>query len=79
MLGPAIPQIQRYGLPVSRDIILISLTRPGDVCMMWHMARIARVVMPGVPHHVTQRGNGRMETFFEDDDHAAHLALMADS
>lgn len=22
------------------------------------MARIARVVLPGIPHHVTQRGNG---------------------
>jgi hypothetical protein len=23
------------------------------------MARLARVVIPGIPHHVTQRGNGR--------------------
>ena len=23
------------------------------------MARLARVVVPGLPHHVTQRGNGR--------------------
>ena len=30
------------------------------------MARIARVVVPGVPHHVTQRGNRRLETFFSD-------------
>jgi hypothetical protein len=22
------------------------------------MARLSRVVIPGVPHHVTQRGNG---------------------
>ncbi|MFZ5626936.1 MAG: transposase, partial [Bacillota bacterium] len=28
------------------------------------MARIARVVAPGVPHHVTQRGNRRQQTFF---------------
>ena len=26
------------------------------------MARIARVVVPGLPHHVTQRGNRRMQT-----------------
>ncbi|MFW6107011.1 MAG: transposase [bacterium] len=43
------------------------------------MARIARVVMPGVPHHVTQRGNRRMETFFCDEDYEEYLALMAAS
>jgi len=31
------------------------------------MARIARVVAPGLPHHVTQRGNRRQQTFFCDD------------
>jgi hypothetical protein len=33
------------------------------------MARIARVVVPGLPHHTTQRGNRRQETFFTDDDY----------
>ena len=32
------------------------------------MAGIARVVVPGLPHHITQRGNRRQETFFVDDD-----------
>ena len=27
--------------------------------MEFPMARLARVVIPGIPHHVTQRGNGR--------------------
>ena len=27
------------------------------------MARIARVVVPGLPHHVTQRGNPREPVF----------------
>ena len=40
------------------------------------MARIARVVVPGYPHHVTQRGNRRMQTFFGDDDYRAYLALV---
>ena len=26
------------------------------------MARLTRVVVPGVPHHVTQRGNRRLAT-----------------
>ncbi|MSP67090.1 MAG: transposase [Alphaproteobacteria bacterium] len=42
------------------------------------MARLARVVVPGVPHHVTQRGNRRQKTFFGEDDYAAYLALVAE-
>jgi putative transposase len=41
------------------------------------MRRIARVVVPGMPHHVTQRGNCRQRTFFCDDDYQAYLQLMA--
>lgn len=43
------------------------------------MARLPRVVIPGVPHHVTQRGNGRQRTFFEDGDFALYLDLLADA
>ena len=43
------------------------------------MARIARVVIPGIPHHLTQRGNRRMQTFFSDDDYREYIALMTDS
>jgi putative transposase len=28
------------------------------------MARLARTILPGIPHHVTQRGNGRQQTLF---------------
>lgn len=40
------------------------------------MARIARVVAPGLPHHITQRGNRRQQTFFTDDDYHAYLDLL---
>ena len=40
------------------------------------MARLARVVVPGVAHHVTQRGNRRQQTFFQEDDYRAYLALL---
>ena len=43
------------------------------------MARLPRVVIPGVPHHVTQRGNGRQRTFFEQGDFALYLDLLADA
>lgn len=42
------------------------------------MARTARVVVPGWPHHVTQRGNRRQQTFFRDGDYAFYLQLMAE-
>lgn len=41
------------------------------------MARLARMVLPGHPHHVTQRGNRRERTFFEDGDYALYLDLLA--
>ena len=43
------------------------------------MARLARVVIPGYPHHVTQRGNGRARTFFSDDDYALYRDMLAAS
>jgi len=43
------------------------------------MARLPRIVIPGVPHHVTQRGNRRERTFFEDGDYALYLDLLADA
>jgi putative transposase len=41
------------------------------------MARLARVVVPGHPHHVIQRGNGRARTFFGDADYALYRDLLA--
>lgn len=40
------------------------------------MARLPRVVVPGVPHHITQRGNRRQRVFFSDDDYRLYLALL---
>ena len=42
------------------------------------MARLARLVIPGMPHHLTQRGNRRQQTFFNEGDYAAYLELMAE-
>jgi putative transposase len=40
------------------------------------MGRLARVVTPGPPHHVTQRGNGRARVFFADEDRHGYLKLF---
>ena len=42
------------------------------------MARIARVIAAGIPHHITQRGNRRLPTFFRDEDYQAYIALMSE-
>ena len=42
------------------------------------MRRIARVVVPGMAHHVTQRGNRRADVFFADGDRQRDLHLLAD-
>lgn len=43
------------------------------------MARLARIVVPGLAHHVTQRGNRRQQVFFADADYAAYRALVAEA
>jgi putative transposase len=42
------------------------------------MVKIARVIAAGIPHHVTQRGNRRMQTFFGDDDYRSYVSLLAE-
>ena len=41
------------------------------------MTRIARIVAPGLPHHVTQRGNHRAAMFFEAGDYRLYRDLLA--
>ena len=40
------------------------------------MSRIARVVLEGVPYHVTQRGNGKQQVFFDSADYHLYLSLL---
>jgi len=41
------------------------------------MPRMARLVVPGYPHHVTQRGARKQETFFCDQDYEMYIEIMA--
>jgi len=40
------------------------------------MPRIGRIIAPGNPHHITQRGNNRATVFFDDEDRLAYLNLL---
>ena len=42
------------------------------------MPRAARIVIPGCPHHVTQRGNNRQDVFFTDEDRSYYLDLLCE-
>jgi REP-associated tyrosine transposase len=42
------------------------------------MPRVGRIVIPGLAHHVTQRGNNRQDVFFMDDDRRVYLGLLAE-
>ena len=43
------------------------------------MVRLPRLVLPGHPYHVTQRGNRRRQTFFGDGDYALYRDLLAEA
>jgi len=43
------------------------------------MARQARIVLAGVAHHVTQRGNNRQDVFFVDGDRRVYLSYLKES
>jgi putative transposase len=43
------------------------------------MGRIARVVVPGIAHHITQRGNHRQPVFFDDEDRRVYLAALGEN
>lgn len=40
------------------------------------MTRLARVVVPGIPHHVTQRGNRGADVFETDEDRRTYLSFL---
>ena len=43
------------------------------------MARLLRLVVPGQPHHVTQRGNRRAPVFFEEGDYRLYKDLLSEA
>ncbi|MCX5973327.1 MAG: transposase [Coprothermobacterota bacterium] len=43
------------------------------------MARLARLVVPHLPHHVVGRGNRRLDVFFSDGDRIAYLDYLREA
>jgi putative transposase len=42
------------------------------------MSRLSCITVPGLPHHVTQRGNRRERVFMEEGDYALYRDLMTE-
>lgn len=73
------PNRQLFPIPVTlADVLFLFLRVSTRCCKLVFMPRTARVVIPGLPHHVIQRGNRRMPTFFSDDDYRAYRSLLAE-
>jgi len=41
------------------------------------MPRVARIITPQYPHHITQRGNNRADVFF-DDERQNHIPVFTE-
>jgi putative transposase len=42
------------------------------------MSRRGRVIAPGYPHHIVQRGHNRQNVFFTEEDRSSYLATLAE-
>ncbi len=54
------------------------MTRARFALTFTTMARLARAVAPGAPHHILQRGNPGQKIFASDQDYKDYLALVAE-
>jgi putative transposase len=70
-LGAPRITVTNYGDSLSFRLLMPICYPPG-------MARFARVVVPRLPHYVTQQGNRRQPIFFEDGDYELYRDLLAE-
>ena len=43
------------------------------------MSRLPRLIVPEIPHHITQRGNRKQRVFFSDSDKSLYLKILRDN
>ena len=51
----------------------------GELGALLCMGRLARAVVPGIAHHITQRGNHRQQVFFDAEDRLVYLAALGEN
>jgi putative transposase len=57
------------------EILLLTFTGV-TLAYSFQMGRVARIVIPGLPHHITQRGNRCERVFISDEDCKMYLGLL---
>lgn len=67
---------QAFLIPNSGDTLLNYCVFTDYYDKTLFMARIARVVIPGIPHHIIQRGNRRQTVFFNNEDKQTYLEYL---
>jgi len=70
------PLLQRLHDEIRDSHLFVALSPSSLVASIPPMPRCARIVVPGLPHHVVQRGNNRQDVFFVDDDRRAYLNFL---
>jgi putative transposase len=69
-------RVSGYRDPVVRAYAACVRMPPYTPIQRAPMPRLARFVIPGIAHHITQRGNGRQQVFFAATDYAMYLRLL---
>jgi hypothetical protein len=64
--------------PTTTSGVQSNLSPVPSFVLIFPVARLARTVVAGLPHHVTQRGNRREAIFFEDGDQEVYRDLLAE-
>src|SRR5260370_32415733 len=71
-----VPRLSPPDLGITRAYPSYPCGGPGHPCYFLPMARLPRVVIVDVPHHVTQRGNSRQVILASDADRLTYLELL---
>ncbi len=68
----ACPRIPSYMAQYS----LLTIPKPSLMLLFSIMPRSQRIVIPGLPHHITHRGNNGQDIFFSYENHAEYLNFL---
>ena len=76
------PDTDRYArrrtFPLQPAVDSRGSPRARPTSITFSVARRSRAIIPGVPLHITQRGNDRVRTFHSDDDYAHYRRILAE-
>ena len=66
----------KYVIRKLGTVTYFDVDRSGGRGILADMPRTARIVVPEVSYHITQRGNNKQDVFFVDDDQRVYLEIL---